>query len=347
MISYIKPELNSIQPLFGIQNGGAVLTIHGENFTIGNSHISVFIGNRLCQLISISKRKIECKTRSFLISNQTEPIKILFDRQTELIYQELFTIIPNPVLHSFNQYQSFASGGHQLVIIGDNFEEIENIQLEFHSLISISPRFRNNTHLIFLTPSIQQLNIQNPKEISIRIHLDNFNQTSSVMYFNDPVIYELEPLIQPYTNQLIIQGLNFTTLGHTKNEIQVHIGCSLCPIIHLQSDEIICQPPIHRPEKYSSTKHLCYTSEHPSIILSIDNIHSHIGFMIYPKKIILLGKESFSDIANRGDVTSLESISNLFFFRYYYWMFINNFISCFNYSPNHLFKNSLYSTKNS
>src|SRR6202044_4061886 len=103
---YINPKINSIEPLTGIQNGGTILTIHGENFTIGNSHIAVVIGNRLCQLISISIRRIECKTRSFpsLMLNKSQPIKIFFDRQTKLIYEESFTIIPNPILYSFNKY---------------------------------------------------------------------------------------------------------------------------------------------------------------------------------------------------------------------------------------------------
>ena len=33
IISYINPKINSIEPLIGIQNGGTILTIHGENFT--------------------------------------------------------------------------------------------------------------------------------------------------------------------------------------------------------------------------------------------------------------------------------------------------------------------------
>jgi hypothetical protein len=291
-ISYINPKINSIEPLIGIQNGGTILTIHGEYFTIGNSHISVLIGNRLCQLLSITMIKIECKTRSFSLSmvNKSQPIQISFDRQTKLIYENFFKIIPNPILYSFTKYKSFISGGHQLIIVGENFHRIQNIQLEFQSLLFVSPLFRNNTHLIFLTPSIQQLNLNNQQEIKIKIYLDNFNKTSSMIYINDPIIYELVPMLQTYTNQLIIQGINLTSIGHTKNEIMVHIGCDLCPIIHLQSDKIICQPPINRPEKYSKTKHLCYSSEHPSIIVSIDNIHSHVGFMIYPKKIIILGK---------------------------------------------------------
>jgi hypothetical protein len=99
-------------------------------------------------------------------------------------------------------------------------------------------------------------------------------------------------MLQMYTNQLTIQGANLTAIGHKKTEIMVHIGCDLCNVIHLQSDKIICQPPLFRPEKYSKTKRLCYNSEHPSIIVSIDNIHSHVGFMIYPKKLIILGNET-------------------------------------------------------
>ena len=53
---------------------------------------------------------------------------------------------------------------------------------------------------------------------------------------------------------------------------------------------VICQPPVYRPKKYSTSNRICYDSEHPWIIVTIDNIHSHVGYMIYPKKVIILGK---------------------------------------------------------
>ncbi|CAF5055584.1 unnamed protein product, partial [Rotaria magnacalcarata] len=74
----------------------------------------------------------------------------------------------------------------------------------------VAPLFNNQTHLIFLTPSIQELNINKENdyqhEIEVIIHLDHFNKTSSLIYINDPVIFELEPILQTYTNELIIQG---------------------------------------------------------------------------------------------------------------------------------------------
>ncbi|CAF3432092.1 unnamed protein product [Rotaria socialis] len=293
-ISYINPKINSIEPLIGIQSGGTVLTISGENFIIGNSHLSVFIGNRSCQLLSISSKKIECETRSFPRSmlNENQTINILFDRQTKLIYKYMFTIVPNPILYGFDknsQYRSFVSGGHEVIVLGENFHIVQNIQLEFRQFIFVSPLYQNNTHLVFLTPSIEELNLYEQQKVEIKIYLDNFNKTSSLIYIDDPMIYELEPMLQPYASELTIQGINLTSVGHTKNHIVVQIGCDLCTVIHLQADKIICQPPRYRPEKYSKAKRLCYNSEHPSIIVTIDNIRAHVGFMIYPKKLIILG----------------------------------------------------------
>jgi len=230
--------------------------------------------------------------------NEQQPIKFIFDRQTKIISEKFFTIVSNPILYSFDkskQYESFMSGGHQLIIHGENFHTIQNIRLEFKRLIFVSPFIHNKSHLIFLTPSIQELNLNNnnnnnyQQEIEIIIHLDHFNKTSSLIYVNDPIIYELEPMLQTYTNQLIIYGKNLTNIGHTKNDIIVNIGCDLCTIIYLQSDKILCQPPLYRPKKYSQLNRLCYDSEHPWIIVTIDNIHSHVGYMMYPKKIIILG----------------------------------------------------------
>ncbi|UJR25406.1 hypothetical protein I4U23_006753 [Adineta vaga] len=298
LISYMNPTITSVEPLIGIESGGTLLTIVGDNLTLGNSHIAVFIGTRPCQLLSISRTKIQCETSLFssLMLNEQQSIKFLFDRQTKIDSEKFFTIVPNPVLHSFDnyhQYQSFLSGGHQLIIHGENFHSVQNIRLEFKRIIFVSPFFSNKTHLIFLTPSIQELHLNDEndyqQEIEIILHLDHFNKTSSVIYINDPLIYELEPMLQTYTNELIIHGANLTTIGHTKENVNVHIGCDICTIVHFQVDKIICQPPVYRPKKYSKTNQLCYDSEHPWIIVTIDNIHSHVGYMIYPKKIVILG----------------------------------------------------------
>ena len=130
---------------------------------IGNSHISVLIGNRPCQLLSISSYKnSNVKQRSFssLMVNEKQPIKLSFDRQTKLISKNfllLFQIQSYIHLINIHPFQSFISGGHQLIILGENFHTIQNIQLEFQRFIFVSPLFHNNTHLIFLTPSITRI----------------------------------------------------------------------------------------------------------------------------------------------------------------------------------------------
>ncbi|CAF1468637.1 unnamed protein product, partial [Adineta ricciae] len=294
VISYVNPTIQSIQPLVGIQNGGTILTILGKNFTIGNSHITVWIGNQSCQLLSISDNKIECETRAFPRSmlNVNHPIKFIFDHQTELFYEPMFRIVPNPIVYSFDKhfrYESFQSGGHRIIIQGENFHSVQNVQLEFQHQLFVSPSSHNQTHLIFSTPSMQELHLHNRHMIDITLYLDNFNRTASLIYFNDPQIFELQPLLQTFTNRLTIHGKNLTAIGHTKTEITVKIGCDLCSIIELQDEKLVCQPPASRPDKYSTTKHRCYSSEHPPIIVSIDNIQTQVGFMIYPKKLIVLG----------------------------------------------------------
>ncbi|CAF2891968.1 unnamed protein product [Rotaria sp. Silwood2] len=154
IISYINPTINMIEPLIGIESGGTLLTIQGENLTLGNSHISISIGNRPCQLLSLSRIKIQCETTLFspLMLNQQQPIKLVFDRQTKISAEKFFTIVPNPILYSFDKYhqfQSFMSGGHQLIIDGDNFDTIQNIRLEFKRIIFVSSLFHNRTHLVF------------------------------------------------------------------------------------------------------------------------------------------------------------------------------------------------------
>ena len=297
-VSYLSPTITKIEPLVGIESGGTLLTIHGENLTIGNGLVIVSIDNRPCQLLSLSRSKIQCETTAFspLISEERSPITFHFDRQTTLIADKGFRVVPNPVLHSFdgkNPFQSFLSGGHQLLVRGENFHPVQNIRLEFKRTIFVSPLFHNETHLIFLSPSLQELHLNDDDDyqqgIEMIIHLDHFNQSSILTFLHDPLIYELEPMLQTYTNELTIHGVNLTAAGHTAKDVLVHIGCDLCPVLQLQSDKLICQPPLYRPKKYSKNNRLCYDSEHPWIIVTMDNIHSHVGYMLYPKRLIVLG----------------------------------------------------------
>ena len=295
LVSYIYPSIRSIQPLIGSENGGSLLTIEGHNFTIGNGRVSVFIGHRSCSLQSISDTQIRCETSSFPASmlNENHPIKIFFDQQTKLIYEQFFSIVPNPILHSFDRdhrYESFRSGGHRLVIVGKHLHAIQNVQLEFQRFLFVSPLFRNGTHLIFLTPSSQELQLHDEREIEIALYLDNFNRTSSLLYNDDPIVYPFEPMLERYTHELIIHGVNLTAIGHTASDISVQIGCDPCHISHLESNRILCQPPTDRPKEYSVTNQLCYNSEHPSIIVHIDNIRVHVGYLLYPRRIIIFGK---------------------------------------------------------
>ena len=297
-VSYLNPTINSVEPLVGIESGGTLLTIHGTNLTIGNGLVTVSINNRPCQLLSLSRSKIQCETTSFVpfVSQESSPITFHFDRQTKLIADKAFRVVPNPTLHSFDSkhpFQSFMSGGHQLVVRGENFHTVQNIRLEFKRTIFVSSLFHNETHLIFLSPSLQELHLNDDDDyqqgIEMILHLDHFNQSSTLMFLHDPLIYELEPMFQTYSTELTIHGVNLTAAGHMAKDVLVHIGCDLCTVLHLQSDKIICQPPLYRPKKYSKSNRLCYDSEHPWIIVTIDNIHSHVGYMMYPKRLIVLG----------------------------------------------------------
>ena len=91
-------------------------------------------------------------------------------------------------------------------------------------------------------------------------------------------------MLQTYTNQLIIHGINLTSIGHTKNDITVHIGCDLCTIIYFNQIKLFVNHHYIVRKNIQKQNSLCYNSEHPWIIVTIDNIHSHVGFMIYPKK---------------------------------------------------------------
>lgn len=300
IISYVNPQIDSIEPLIGIRNGGTILTIQGKDLAIGNHQVSILIGNRPCQLVSVDSKKIQCQTSSFptVIDDELKSIQIHFDRQTKIISKQFFRVVSNPKLKSFSissPFRSFISGGHQIVIDGENLNFVQNIRLEFRRTIYVSPIFHNETRLIFLSPSVQELYLNDANEyesiVEMRLHLDSYNETSSIVYLNDPLIFELEPMSQSYTESLSIFGVNLTAIGHNKDNIIVHIGCDVCPISELTNDRLVCRPPHSRPGKYSKNNRVCYESEHPWIIVTIDNIHSHVGYMIYPKRLIILGKK--------------------------------------------------------
>ena len=297
VLSYTFPTIDDIEPLIGIESGGTLLTIRGSNLTIGNGHLSIIIGQQPCSLQSVSDKKIQCETNRFpkALSRKQLPIKIIFDRRTQISYRDLFMVAENPLVYSFDRYhhyRSFRTGGHRLTVFGENFHLIQNVQLEFQQFLFVSPLFRNSTHLKFLTPSTQelQLNQQQQQQVDITLHLDNFMRNSTLIYFNDPMVFSLAPRDQSHSERLIIYGRNLTDIGHSKNDIHVHIGCDQCEMIDFQFDKIICQPPSTRPAKISQNKELCYESQHPNIIVTIDNLRIVVGSLIYPRKVFVIGK---------------------------------------------------------
>ncbi|CAF1193690.1 unnamed protein product, partial [Didymodactylos carnosus] len=308
-VFYLMPLVESIEPLFGILDGGTILTIIGQNFTLGNQFVTVTIGESLCKILIIQMNFIQCQTYPFeRIGNKS--ITITFDEQTSIIFQQFFYVVQNPTIDIdyLIPQQSFVSGGRHIHIMGTNFDFLQQIKMEFSlekstSTVYVSSmrRLSNSTHLVFLTPSYHDFNLTTlqstlPPIINIKLDLDGYNFTHSSLflhYVNDPIIYELEPpLIRPYSSELVIFGNNMTSIGHTMNDVFVHIGCEICTIIYFTSNKIICRPPINKPSKRitsNNMERLCYDSEHPWIIVNIDNIHSLVGYIIYPRKIIILG----------------------------------------------------------
>ncbi|CAF1028809.1 unnamed protein product, partial [Didymodactylos carnosus] len=309
-VSYLMPIIESIEPLAGILSGGTILTIIGRNFTLGNQFVIITIGESLCKILDIKINIIQCQTLSFERTGN-KSITITFDEQTHIVYhQQFFHVVHNPTIDLDNlvPQQSFASGGRRIHITGTNFHFLQQIKMEFSlekgkSIVYVSSvqYLSNSTYLVFLTPSYNDFNLTrselNPLlNVNIKLYIDGYNFTHPsffLHYVNDPIIYEFEPpLIRPYSSELVIYGNNMTLIGHTMNDVFVHIGCEICPIIYFSSDKIICRPPISRPAKRSTSKNterLCYDSEQPWIIVSIDNIHSLVGYLLYPRKIIILG----------------------------------------------------------
>ena len=109
------------------------------------------------------RTRIHRETTSFSspILNEQQLIIFHFDRQMKLISKKWFATISNFIVSvdKRNPYRSLTSSGHQLIIRDDHFHTIYNIRLEFNSLPFFSLFLHYKTHLIFLTPCIEELHV--------------------------------------------------------------------------------------------------------------------------------------------------------------------------------------------
>lgn len=290
-VRYLLPKIRNVEPLSGIESGGSSIKIFGENFSIGNGNVEVFLGSEICRIEKIEPQEISCETNFFekTFGEKEKSIKIFFDKKTRISFGKFFSVENDPIVFSFDRFhkmKSFRSGARRIEIRGSNFDFVQKIQLEFEKFLFLEPIFRNSTFLTFKTPSASQLQLQNRNQIQIVLRLDNLRKTSTLFYFDDPKIFPFTNFQQNFQPILTIRGENLTLVGHRKDEISVTVACHSCPILSLTNEQIFCQT----PNKIQQINQNCFDGNNPRVIVKIDDFKVFIGVLVYPKRFFLIGK---------------------------------------------------------
>ncbi|XP_059172447.1 hepatocyte growth factor receptor-like [Physella acuta] len=261
-LQYVVPVVESVLPTKGPISGGTVLTVRGR-FLNSGSNRTISLADRTCTVIETSTNEAKC-----WISNSSSPtrhnpanISLTIDAFTETFNRTQFHFLPDPVVYSISPKNSFISGGSKVTISGSSLDSVQRPQLilgiRLTSVLEMPftncTLFNNGSQMICKSPNLkttaldQDSNFHQGKfnKTYLVVSMDNYNTTRNSTAFvihKDPYIRSFNDFSKPLTvahSQIVLKGENIPT-WLDKQEIEVTLGLTRCPVTHINTTTITC-----------------------------------------------------------------------------------------------------------
>ncbi|CAD5226439.1 unnamed protein product [Bursaphelenchus xylophilus] len=264
---FLEPVIRSIQPSFGPMSGGTRLRIHGENLDVG-AMVNVSVDRIPCKVIpeERSKNQIMCLTGRSPTAYTAETIRLQVDETIRILNAE-FEYRPDPTVVSVDPLVAFESGGRLLTVKGTNFDSVLEAKI---FLVSSSSAFetsivsdlaacqiQNSTEMTCESPRLSY-NLLNPEvgharrafnKFPVGFHMDgvedvrNLGRLFSLMTVSDPQFASFKGVkTLSLGHPLVIEGKHLT-MAAKPDEYTVTIGTVKCPVIVLESHQLVCRTP--------------------------------------------------------------------------------------------------------
>ncbi|XP_069620944.1 hepatocyte growth factor receptor [Ranitomeya imitator] len=240
--SFVNPVIESITPSYGPQSGGTLLTVNGHYLNSGQDR-TVYIGNDICTIRSVSSTAIECYTPRKKSNTYRIMLKIDSARRDS---STLFTYRDDPVISKIHPAKSFLSGGSTIIAQGMNLNVVASprmvIQLSKPSTqYNMTCVHRSSSEMICSsTPSLKGLNLRPPIVTQAFFIFDGAISASfEFIFVNNPVFKAFDkPLLISIGNILEIKGDNIDS-DAVRGEV-LKVGNKSCEIIQSKSDFVSC-----------------------------------------------------------------------------------------------------------
>ncbi|XP_071961330.1 plexin-A1-like [Antedon mediterranea] len=198
-LKYQTPTFSSVQPSEGIEAGGTVIKIRGNNLYFSSTSVSIDKAD--CDIIRKDSNEIECKTGTKVNGSGTIMVKfgnVVYNSSVKYFYQ------PNPTIYDYNPKTSIKAGGRIVRVNGSNFQYVQDakMRVEFkdNQIFESNCTDKTQVSMICSSPAVEfnasrrkRQADNRGKEASVKFVLDGFfvsgADTGGVTFFPDPVYY--------------------------------------------------------------------------------------------------------------------------------------------------------------
>ncbi|KAJ8261940.1 hypothetical protein GJAV_G00160230 [Gymnothorax javanicus] len=208
--SLVNTVISEIFPEFGPKSGGTLLTIRGDFLDSGTQR-RITVGNALCELQSISRSALVCKTPP-QSSPAKQPVKLEIDSAIHTAPVP-FTYNEDPFISKFQPSRSFISGGSTVSVHGAYLHSALQPQMLIatqhgRKVLQVTCMQGEDMQVILCTtPSLKELNLHPPVVTTVSFVLDGFSSREfQLMYVEDPRFEEFQkPTITSKGNKNILE----------------------------------------------------------------------------------------------------------------------------------------------
>ncbi|XP_061108716.1 hepatocyte growth factor receptor isoform X1 [Conger conger] len=208
--SLVNTFIREIFPEFGPKSGGTLLTVRGD-FLDSGTRRRVTVGNAVCELQSVSRNALVCKTPA-QSSPAKQPVKLEIDAAIRTAPIS-FTYNEDPFISKFQPSRSFISGGSTVSVHGAYLHSALQPQMLIttqhgRKVLQVTCMQGEDMQVILCTtPSLKALNLHPPIVTTVSFVLDGFSSREfQLMYVEDPRFEEFQkPTVTSKGNRNVLE----------------------------------------------------------------------------------------------------------------------------------------------
>ncbi|XP_048405016.2 hepatocyte growth factor receptor [Stegostoma tigrinum] len=256
----VNPAVTHISPTHGPKSGGSTLTLTGKYLNCG-SRREVLIGEKLCELKSISETRIECTTPAHT-TTLTHSVVLKIDLATREV-KNSFMYVENPSIRNIYPVWSFSSGGSTVTVKGANLNFVQSPLMvisvqQIPKTFRVMCRYMDDLEVIYCkTPALDPFKLTQPAQGKAAFIFDNVTVGSfDFGYTEDPLLKTFEipkEIRKGGSNALEIKFQGAPIKPEAVDGKILTIGNESCDHIHLKPNTLICIIP---PNLLSSRREL-------------------------------------------------------------------------------------------